>query len=77
MASLILTLSLGVLYLPGKLFYFPYQALVDEAECFHFVGVGLDCFCWPWWPAVCVSRRIGYSYRISVAPARVPRRYHQ
>ena len=73
MASLILTLSLGLSYLSGKLFYLLYQALVDEAECFHFVGVGLDYFCRPWWPAVCISRRIGHSYRIGVAPARVPR----
>ena len=73
----ILTLFLGVLHLSGELFYLLYQTLVDEAECFHFVGIGLDCFCRPWWPAVCISRRIGHSCGISVAPARVPRRYHQ
>ena len=72
-----LTFLSGVLRLSGELFYLLYQALVDKAECFYFVGVGLNCFCQPWWPAVCISRRIGHPRRISVALARVPRRYHQ
>ena len=72
-----LTFFSGVLHLSGELFYLLYQALVDEAECFYFVCVGLDRFCRPWWPAVCISRRIGHPCRISVAPARVPCRYHQ
>ena len=67
----------GGLHLSGELFYLLCQALVDEAECFYFVCVGLDCFCLPWWPAVCISRRIWHPCRISVAPARVPCRYHQ
>ena len=72
-----LTLFSGVLYLSGELFYLLYQALVDEAECFHFVCIGLDRFCWPWWPAVCISWWIWHPCRIGVAPARVPSRYHQ
>ena len=64
-----LTFFSGVLHLSGELFYLLYQALVDEAECFYFVCVGLDCFC--------VSRWIGHPRRISVAPARVPCRHHQ
>ena len=67
-----LTFFSGVLHLSGELFYLLYQALVDEAECFYFVCVGLDRFCRPWWPAVCIPRRIGHPCRISVAPARVP-----
>ena len=72
-----LTFFSGVLHLPGELFYLLYQVLVDEAECFYFVYVGLDCFCRPWWPAVCISRWIGHPRRISVALARVPCRHHQ
>ena len=39
MAFLGLSYFLRALHLPGELLYFPYQALVGETECLHFVCV--------------------------------------
>ena len=64
-----------VLHLSGKLLQLFYQTLVDEAECFQFVRIGLCCFYWPRRPTVRVAWLIPHPW--SVAPACVPCRYHQ
>ena len=65
------------LYLLGKLLQFPYQVLVDEAEHFHFVRVGLHRFQCVGRPVICVAWRILHPWRIGVAPTCVPSLYHQ
>ena len=61
-----------MLHLSGKLFKLLYQALIVEAECFHFVRVGLHCFYCPRRSTVRVTWWILHPWRISVAPACVP-----
>ena len=60
------------LYLPGKLFQFPYQTLVNKAERLHLVRVGLHCFQCVRRSIVYVAWRILHPWRIGVAPACVP-----
>ena len=57
------------LYLLGELFKFSYQALIDEAERFHLVRVGLHHFYCVRRPIVRVAWRILHPWRIGVAPA--------
>ena len=59
-----------VLHLSSKLFQLFYQTLVDEAECFQFVRIGLRCFYWPRRPTVRVAWLIPHPW--SLAPACVP-----
>ena len=65
------------LHLSGQLFYFFYQTLIDEAERFHFIRVGLHCSQCVRRPVVYVVWRILHPWQIGVAPACVPSRYHQ
>ena len=60
------------LYLPGKLFQFSYQALVDKGKRLHLVRIGLHRFQCVRRPVVCVTWRILHPWRIGVAPACVP-----
>ena len=60
------------LYMPGKLFQFPYQTLVDKAERLYLVCVGLHCFQCVRRPVVCVAWQVLHPWRIGITPACVP-----
>ena len=61
-----------VLYLYGKLFQFFHQALIDEAERFHFVCIGLHRFHCPEGSVAHIAWWILHPWWIGVTSACVP-----